>query len=325
MLTQRSKTLLRWVLGISLFAYIVSQLRLELLATQLATLAFGPLLLSLLAHFAVRVLVAAKWYFLVRVGDPSFRFVDAVAIHFIGGAAGIALPLVGVDAVVGYAYYRHRGQAGTAISTVLADRLIGIYTVIFLAAVGLLFNSERFAGMPGLLWSIFVLVLSALVGPVVLLWLAKSQALRRRLHLPSRLTWLIKEVVKGFEDLRDRGMPMVLVNVVLSFVTQLARVLAVLAVAIALHEQPSFLDFTVLTPLVFLISMVPLTVGGLGFSQGAYIVLFGLVGIAPEVAFVMSIVNAMLTKLTVLPGVVMLIRGRKPPAAGVKAQGRAAP
>lgn len=325
MLSERTKTTLRWVVGIGLLAYIVSQLSLESLAQYFVTLAILPMLLSLLAKFGLRVLVAAKWYFLVRVSDPTFRFVDALAMHFIGGAAGIALPLVGVDAVVGYAYYRHRGQAGTAISTVIVDRVIGVYTTVILATVGVLFNLERFSGMPGILWFVGVLVAGALIGPFVLHGLASSGALWRRVRLPERITRLGKEIVTGFRDLRDYGVSMLVLNVALSFATQLVRVIAAFALAFAVHEQPSFLDFMVLIPLSFLIAMVPLTVGGLGIEQGAFIVLFGLVGISAESAFVMSIVGTALTTVSVLPGVVLIMRGWGTAAAEIRIKGKENP
>src|SRR5690606_3676469 len=146
------------------------------------------------------------------------------------------------DAVIGYTYYRRGGKAGTAISTLLADRLISTYVVVFVAAAGVPVNLDRFSAMPGLGGFVGLLVVGAIVGPFVLRAIAMHPAVRRRLRLPEKVEWLAKEILQGLNDLRQRGLGIMAVNVLLALLSLFMRVLSTYLLAIALHEQPSLLD-----------------------------------------------------------------------------------
>ncbi len=75
---------------------------------------------------------------------------------------------------------------------------------------------------------------------------------------------------------------------------------AVIGWAFGLHVP--FVYFLVIVPTIFLLIMLPISIGGLGVREAAYVYLFGLVGVAPEAALGLAIVNYLLRLLSVLTG-----------------------
>jgi hypothetical protein len=70
-------------------------------------------------------------------------------------------------------------------------------------------------------------------------------------------------------------------------------------------------------PLIAFVLLIPISVGGLGLNQGAFVFFFGLVGISSEVVFPISLVMQFIIYLTSLPGGFLWWRSKqqKAPAA----------
>jgi uncharacterized protein (TIRG00374 family) len=64
-------------------------------------------------------------------------------------------------------------------------------------------------------------------------------------------------------------------------------------------------DLTVallVTPLVMLIHGLPISIAGIGVSEGAFVVLYGYAGLAPEIAFAAALLRRLLVTLVALVG-----------------------
>jgi len=89
-----------------------------------------------------------------------------------------------------------------------------------------------------------------------------------------------------------------------------ALVNLVCARAIGLQRHNDWLDFLVFIPTIGLIGMIPLSVGGTGWREGAYILLFQSVGASNEQAAALSVLWLGAVIATSLPGgVIYLMRG----------------
>ena len=70
--------------------------------------------------------------------------------------------------------------------------------------------------------------------------------------------------------------------------------------------------FLLLAPLVTLVTMVPISVGGWGVREGAMVTALGLVSIPPSVALAVSIQFGLIMLVVGLPGGVLAFIGRRP-------------
>lgn len=135
------------------------------------------------AAFAALALIAmicmsiqfARWYLLVRALDLPFTLRNAVRLGLVGGFWNTFLPgSVGGDLMKAYYIARDTpGKRASAVATVIADRLVGLFGLIwFSAAFGggfWLADDSRIVGNPYL--EKIILVCTVLVGITVLGWI----------------------------------------------------------------------------------------------------------------------------------------------------------
>ena len=77
-----------------------------------------------------------------------------------------------------------------------------------------------------------------------------------------------------------------------------------------------------LTPMAFTITMVPVSLSGMGVREAAYAFFFGLVGVGAEAAVLVSLAFFVLVALTSLPGAFLFLHERRPEAVAGSASAR---
>jgi glycosyltransferase 2 family protein len=70
----------------------------------------------------------------------------------------------------------------------------------------------------------------------------------------------------------------------------------------ALGVQIPFMDFLVIGTTIVVLIILPISIGGLGMREAAYVYLSGRVGVTPEAALGLAILNCLLRPLSVLTG-----------------------
>jgi glycosyltransferase 2 family protein len=141
---------------------------------------FGLLAVIAVAATSIQFL---RWYLLVRALDLPFSIGSAFRLGLIGVCYNVFLPgSVGGDLVKAYYIARDTpGKRASAVATVVADRLVGLFGLLWFSAVfggGFwLAGDPRIVGNPWL--EKIILVCSVLVGLTVLFWIGLG-------FLPSR-------------------------------------------------------------------------------------------------------------------------------------------
>jgi hypothetical protein len=100
----------------------------------------------------------------------------------------------------------------------------------------------------------------------------------------------------------------------LSFVLQLGRVLAAFLAARALHVDVAFISLLVIVPAALLVSILPVSIGGLGLREGTIVSLLSMLGVAPAAGLAVSVLLFAAGFVSTLPGAVFLaqMRARRP-------------
>ena len=70
-------------------------------------------------------------------------------------------------------------------------------------------------------------------------------------------------------------------------------------------------DVFLFNPLIAFVLLLPISLGGLGLSQGAFVFFYGLVGVPIQVSFPVSLVMQIIIYITSLPGGVLWWRSRR--------------
>jgi len=197
--------------------------------------------------------------------------------------------------------------------TVILDRLIGLGVMIVLGGACLIPFAPRFRDRTP------VLVALGLFGGMILAYLAYfSPWLRGRLRdrLPFRRT--LGELDGVFRSVRERP-ALVAAAAGLSLLSQGASILVAygLAQALGAGGVPIWMFF-VFEPIIFIVTAVPVSVGGWGVQEGAYAYLFGtLAGMGTTQAVALSVLFKLSWILVSIPGGILFALGAARRSEGV--------
>jgi uncharacterized protein (TIRG00374 family) len=244
-------------------------------------------------------------------------------IYFVGYAASQILPTtVGGDAVRMIEHARRRPQAkGEAAGAVLMERAVGAAATLLLVAVGLVLAVGRYDNVQ-LLVRIELAFVAALVLFGVLLFSRRTNTfLQERIlqgERAARLRSALSSLWTALHGYRSQTGALALA-LVISFVLQLVRTLAIWMCGEAVGLDLSPLVYIILGPLLFLVMMVPITLNGLGVRESFFVFFLDRFGVGPDAAFAAGFLFFAVTIAAALPGALIfgwsLVRGGPAPRA----------
>lgn len=213
----------------------------------------------------------------------------------IGSFFNTLLPgIIGGDAVKAYYLYKETGNSGIAMASVFMDRYVGFVSLMFITLIALPFGISYIKGTE----------LEYLFPGIVLAFIAGSIAFFR-LRIGGSIK-MLREFYSFFDAYRDfnKSSMVLLKSLILSVIIQIMNMMAVYIISHGLGIGISFLSIMLFIPLIVTVSMVPLSISGLGVREGAFVILFGKVGIRPEVAISISLLWFISVVIGSLPGLV---------------------
>jgi len=269
--------------------------------------AWFALAAAFLLPFAV---LALRWWILLRghgfpVSYGRIFFVTYAGIFFNNLLPGG----VGGDLTKAVLATAGEDRKAAIVGTVLLDRLIGLAVLIFLGAACL----TPFVGSFGDRRIVFLVY--GLAAAVVLAYLVYFNPLLRQVvggRLPFRST--LGQLDGVFRSARERKGLMAR-TAALSVVSQSIAILIIwgLARALGLNQTPLW-QFFVFEPVIFIVTALPISVGGWGVQEYVYVLLFaGFGGMTREEAVALSILVKLSMLLVSVPGGVLFALGAARP------------
>jgi hypothetical protein len=104
------------------------------------------------------------------------------------------------------------------------------------------------------------------------------------------------------------------VATVLSLIVQLLRIVTIYLAAQALAIEVPFAPYLVLVPVTALITLVPISLAGLGVREGAFVYFFGRAGMSEAGAFSLSLLVFGLSLVLWVVGAALYWRDAPPPS-----------
>ncbi len=301
-------------LGISaiLIWVLVRSFDAESLLQHLAHVSIQGPILAVLILFALSLVQAWRWTFVFRAFRRRVALRKCWEIVLIGLFFNQTLPSsVGGDAARIWRIYRAGFDLALAAHSVILDRLAALVALLLLAAAGLPMILELVSGQaPG--WPIVAIIMLGLAGWAALLMFDRLPEGLRRWRITRAAALLSADARRLFLHPRC-ALPVLLISACIHVVVALV----VFLLARAMNIQVDAMTCVVLVPPVILVSMIPITIAGWGVREGAMVTAFGFVGVAPDQAFVLSVVFGLVVMAVGLPGgAVWLATGRREARAG---------
>jgi uncharacterized protein (TIRG00374 family) len=246
-------------------------------------LLFGVALLLFLAGSLVRTY---RWGTLVWSLGIQVSWLRLVALFFVGAFFSLFLPTgLGGDAVKMYELSQNDGKTAEAISSVIVDRFVGLF-VLFALAVLALIGGYRLVGSEVLVVIAGVFV-ACLVAITLLLQRTWIETWGRRLGL-DRLLGRIRILRELYGSIRFYRTVDLVRATAASVVWNLMLILGNYLLGLAVGIDLSLYYYFLFIPIISVLLMLP-SVGGLGIREGAYVLLFGQVGVANSQALALAL------------------------------------
>lgn len=288
---------LRAGIGITIVTFLVWHYDARSVLRLLAREQPGYFAASIGVYLSTQVISAYRWRLLAAVLKLHASFPEFLAFRFIATFANTLIPgVVGGDALRAIYLGRENRRLGEAFASVIADRIVGLIGLLWVAAIAAIFFNA--AGL-----SAVVTVPPIVIGVIALAGLVASPLVIRIIHLtPPRVRHYASFIVAYLED-----RSMLLTSLLLSVVVQSTLAVCQFLLARGIGIDASLTLFLFCVPIAGVFASLPLTVNGLGVREGAYLVLFGMAGLDRSSAIALGLLWFVSTTLGALPGLIAFV------------------
>lgn len=277
-----------WVirlLGVALFAGILMSVDIPHILDYLSHANFWLVALSVLLVVPHLISKAGRWLVLLRSAGINIGLVEACRLYAIGQAAGFLTPGQAGDAVKAV-YLRGAGfSLGRSLVTVVVDRLFDLLVVGGLALWGVFIFGHVQAGQTASIVFLVVVIAAVFLLLASRGWQGPVGRLAARL-LPSRVL-RGRDPVQSLEGLALPPQALLWAGgiTLISFIVSYFRSWLLFA---ALDVHVPLEQFLAATSIAGIAAILPVTVGGVGTRDAAFVVLFGMIGQGEDLAVALS-------------------------------------
>jgi len=312
MTKKRIYFLLRFSISFVLIAFLISRVNFHKVLGLLPSIEQHFVLIGLVWLLLDRVVMSYRWQILLRAKGIEINILSIVRLYFLASFWGTFLPSsVAPDVVKVYvASRKHNANTSDVLSSVVVDRLTGVFSLAILAFIsfGLIFFSHRMQASANIFWALCaVLAFMAFLLLFDRLPLKKMSAFFRL----SREGAVWRFLARFYNSCREyRGDRAAILRVLcVSFVNHVFSIFVIYLLTVSLGLQVSVLYLFVIVPLVNFLIMIPISLGGLGIQEGAYVYFFSQVEVSTQEALTVALLFRALMLAASLPGGVMYAFG----------------
>ncbi len=303
----RKQTVLRVSLSIILLAYLLS--RLDLSAMSGIFLKFNPLFyaagfVSLLASQAVHACLLNS---LMAIHEKNGSLPRTFKTLAVGTFLGTFLPGgAGPDIMVAYNLSKASKRKEHALGAIIFARALILFSAVFLGGIFSFFEQERLPGIRNLF-------LAAIACIAVFMFLTMNSGVSRfsakmfSFLKKNRITNVLYKTYFAISGYRRAKKPLVKIFL-FAALTSMLRITVDYSISKSLGLEIPVRYFFIMVPLVSIASVIPVSISGIGVREGAYVGLFGAVGVEPAEAFSISILVFSTGMLFSLIGAVIYLR-----------------
>lgn len=250
----------------------------------LAFAAFGPPLF----------LMAFRWRLLLRASGVHIPFFTLVRLHYMGFFFNTFMPGgAGGDIIKAVYVTRHSAQKTEAATMVLIDRVVGVVGLLLMAGGVVVLDYREMRGIALPVGAISLVLAAA----AVLFFSAPFRRMIRYQAIIARLprSEILQQVDAALMSLRKKKANL-FAALGLTLVLQLLEVVGVWLAghALGLHRA-RFVHYLAFVPIGYLFNALPVSFGGIGLMEGAYLKLFRDAGVATATqGFMLGVVGRLL-------------------------------
>jgi len=299
---------IKTIVSTALLVLVFTHVDLSQAWSRFQNLSWSFVIFALLYYTGCQWLSCWRWQVVLWSSGHSVPMSSLLSSYFAGMFLNIFLPgSVGGDVYRIYRVAKATRDSEVALVSVFLERFTGLAALSGLALLGLP-PAFKLVGR----WDIILLFIACvgmLVGavllissPKILIW---AEPWLEKLHLNSVAARFakIQILLRKFAQHRQA----LALSMGLSLLLQLAIVYYHYLIAQQLKIPISYLELLVFIPIIVVVTLLPISLGGIGLKEGLWAYLFNRIGLSVEQALLLSLTITALGWLLSLPGAVILL------------------
>jgi len=310
---------LRLLVSAALLAFVISRINLGDARERLSGGHWGYFVAAVVVLFASFIVGALRWHIYLTAAGVDLPTAGAVRAYLIGMFANNFMPTqLGGDAARAWIVSRPGSRLRSA-TTVVVDRATALLCLMAVGWLAIAANPEPVPGQ--IVAALGALTAAFVLGTLVLFALSRSARLRRK--LPDRFLPYAAEIRQALAACLRPAILSRTLAIGLAFQGLVGLAAWFVGRSISIDAPFSVLAAS-LAP-VLLVAAAPVSIGGFGVREGAYVLLLGYASISSTDATLFSLLSAAAFAIASLPGAFALLfrRGAAPTAAGADPGSRA--
>ncbi|MFB3892206.1 MAG: lysylphosphatidylglycerol synthase transmembrane domain-containing protein [Phycisphaerae bacterium] len=291
------------------------------MAGALKNLDWGLLAAAIGGLLAALLIMAVRYWFLLRIQDVRIRLWESVRLTYLGAFFNYFMPgSVGGDLVKAYYVAKHTERKAAVWVTTFVDRLLGVTELVLLGGVMIVVALAQGASLQerSMKWSVFILLV-AIAAIVLAMTFVLSSRFRRLFHLQKiyqRMSFAHHLAAAGDAARLYRQRIGAMVKAIgITVGAQVISIASVMLIGLSLHMAVPVVKYFIYIPMIWMLGAIPLTPGGVGWIESLYGEFFAGPGVVFSTILVLALLARFVQMATALPGVIVYFAGPRLPKA----------
>lgn len=300
------KFFIKLFISLAILLLLVYATDLEALKNSFYSISFDAIIYAFCLILLIRFIMALRWKVLLYYYQINASLIKLLEIMFVSNAVGHLLPSgVGTDIIRVYELSKNKGSSEKVLASVFLDRVFGLISMLLVALLAAWF--AHFSGQLG--WTIPLLIsFAVLMLPVAFIiirfLLSKNISLNTNRKLLVKISSFYNRFISA---LHQTAIPAdgYYILILLSVLVQLIRSLVFMCIFIGLGSDVAIVYYFIFVPIVFIVMLVPISIGGLGVRESALYAFFGPLGLSIATCTVAGLVFHALQLVMIVPGLII--------------------
>ena len=304
------KFALKLIFPVVVLVYWAQTLDFQLIKSHIIQADLRFLLASLIVISLRNVIGGYRCSVLLKYNKLDYPVMTLSKHYFIGNFFNLFLPaVVGRDIVRGFYLYTSSSGKKETITSIVLESFIGLAALVLLSVLSVVM--AVFLGFDtvesSIVRAIFIAFGICCIFAAAFFYVKTDRLFDRLIPVVARTKF--KPVISFFRDvMKYNKTPVTLWYIlIISFLFQLIGVISIYLLALSLGSTTTFINFLILLPIIWVISMLPVSINGLGVREVSFVFLFDTVGMVEEMAVAICVFWILQTFALGLIGAVLFI------------------
>jgi glycosyltransferase 2 family protein len=302
-------TSIRFAVSAALIFWLLHRVRLEELSTALRGSQWWLFALSTLILCGRQIIATCRWAIILAASRIRVPLAWLLYWYMTATFFNLFLPTaLGGDVMRIYQLAKNTGRNAAAAASVLMERILGFLALIGMAVVAMLLSTK--ARQEPTIYLGVLVAAGALVAVLVALFHRGFGRMTVRLFRRVGLQRLGEKAERGYAALYtlQQHRKTIFLAFLISVVFQAVGVVCTYLVGLSLGLNVSVGYYFISIPIIWLLTMLPISINGIGVREGGFVLFFTAVGVSTPDALLLSFLTfAQLLIIGLLGGVVYAI------------------